>query len=393
MIAFGSFAIHLSRKFNDSGIYKLPIMFACTVFCYFQTQTILWYPKVPYLYSFAFIFISSLMLRTTVLKSVIFGTFLSAVIWPGLIESNQSSSMMLSAVLVTQFFIVFIKSKYMSDIRLFIANQKNIEAQRKFIEINLEFTNQVKAFLPLQISKRLMHAMKDERMNVIQAIDEVLRPKTSKIACLFSDIRGFTKGVNNLEGFVSESLLPNLKATTQAVEMFEGIPRKIGDLLFSYFDSTKFENNIRNCVRSAFEISNINKELNQNLPNELHIKRYILLASGEAMVGNLSGYESSIEITAIGRPVNLLSRIDEATKNPSFRSNLNEGDIIITSDMAQDVQSIFPGISLSLISLDGLSVKIRDFEDVKELYLAPLTKKNYSVVFGEIKKLDNGAAA
>lgn len=385
-VAFSCLALYCTNWVMSAKLFKLPILIACSLFCYFQTMTIIWYPKVPYLYSFAFIFISCLIIRSTVLKTLIFGTFLSFLIWDPLMRAGQSPSMMFSAAVVTQIFVVYFKSKYLSDIRLFLANQKNIEAQRKIIEINMEFTNQVKAFLPSEISKRLIHYIKDQRMSVIQAIDEVLRPRSTEIACIFSDIRGFTKGVNDLPGFVNNSLLPNLKATTQAVETFKGIPRKIGDLLFAYYDSANAKENILNSIRTAFEISNINKELNQDLPVELRINRYILVSCGEAMVGNLSGYDSGIEITAIGKPVNLLSRIDEATKDAKFRQNLNEGDVVLTPYLAKAVLEILPELDLSLLSLESINVKIRDFDEVNELFLLPITKKNYQLLFADFKK-------
>ena len=45
----------------------------------------------------------------------------------------------------------------------------------------------------------------------------------------------------------------------------------------------------------------------------------MLIANGDAIVGNLGGYGSPVETAALGSPVNLLSRIDEITKLPRFR--------------------------------------------------------------------------
>lgn len=382
------------EKLYRIRFYKVPMILACATYCYFQTETIIWYSKVPYLYSFAFILISCLLLGTSVLNSLLYCIGLEVLVWSPLMESGQSPSMMFSASVVTALFTTYMKAKYLADIRLFVANQENIESQRKIIEINLEFTNQVKAFLPLEISNRLSYFVRDQRMSVVQAIDEVLRPKTTFIASIFSDIRGFTRGSNDLSGFVSQSLLPNLKSTTQAVELFGGIPRKIGDLLFAYFDGPSSEEIITNALRSAIEISNISRELNQSVPDQLKINRYILVSCGQAVVGNLSSYDSGIEITAIGKPVNLLSRIDELTKNEILRKSLVEGDILLTSEMAEETKKIFSNITLNLISLSALGLKVRDFEQVAEIYLLPVSKKNYQIIFKEFRTpSENGAVA
>ncbi len=361
--------------------YKIPALLACAIFCYFQTRTIIWYPKVPYLYSFAFVLISAIVIRSAIFNSLFYAIGLLLLIAPVLKEAGQTGGMIFSASVVTLIFIIYMKAKYVSELRLFIANQKNFDTQKKIIEINLEFTNQIKSFLPGEIASRLTHYVQEQRMSVLQATDEVLRPRTTKITCLFSDVRGFTKGVGDLRGYVSQSLLPNLKASTMAVERFHGISRKIGDLIFAYYDSENQDENIINVVKSAVEMSNINNEMNQQLPKEFMVRRFILISGGDAVVGNLSGYDSTIEITAIGKPVNCLSRIDEITKNKALRENLIEGDIMITPEMIPDLLKVFPGLDLSLISLSAMGLKIRDFEEIEELYLIPITKKNFQIIF------------
>lgn len=380
-IALTCLAFYFTPLLHNIKHYKIPAVIACAVFCYFQTMTIVWYPKVPYLYSFAFVLISSIIIRTSIFNSVLFAGMLLGLIWPVFQEAGQSPAMIFSASVVTMIFVVYMKAKYVSELRLFIANHKNFDTQKKMIEINLEFTNQIKSFLPGEIARRLTYFVQDQRMSVLQATDEVLRPRKMNIACLFSDVRGFTKGSNDLNGFVSQSLLPNLKATTIAVERFQGISRKIGDLIFAYYDSDNSSKNILNVLKSAVEISNINKEHNQQQPPELQVNRFILVSAGEAVVGNLSGFDSTIEITAIGRPVNCLSRIDEITKIKALRENLTGGDIILTPDIVPGIRALVPELELSLISISAMGIKVRDFEEIQELYLLPITKRNFQLVF------------
>lgn len=372
---FYLFPILFNRK-----LYKAPTIFACLIFCYFQARTVVWYSEVPYLYAYVFILISIMVLRLNPLFSLVFGIGAMILIFPTIIEAGKSKSMVFSASIFTGVCIIFLRSKYASDVKLFLANQRNLDAQKKIIKINLEFTEQIKAFLPKEIASRLTHFIQDRRMSVLQATDEVLRPKRQHICCLFSDVRGFTKESKDLSGFVSQALLPNVKATTEAVEKFSGIPRKIGDLIFAYFDNSTEQQNVLNALRSAVEISIVNAEMNEQLPEALRVKRYLLLSSGEAIVGNMSGFDSNIEITAIGSPVNFLSRLDEATKSPTLRSILIDGDIIVSSEFAALVKLSLPEIELTFISLQSLGLKIRDFGEVDEIYLIPLTRKNYQQI-------------
>lgn len=381
-IGFACCLIYFFGFFKDWRFYKLPAFVVCTVFCYFQTRTIIWYPKVPYLYSYIFILASVGLIGGNLIIGLLYTTFLSVLISPTLAESGESSSMILSASVVTGVMAIFLRSKYQSDLNFFVEGLKNTENQIKLAQVREEFTNQIRAFLPKEISRRLMIEIEQKGKNVLQATDEVLSAKKMIISCLFSDIRGFTKGTEDLNGFVVNSLLPNLKSATLAVERFEGVSRKIGDLLFAYYDSRDENVNLLNSVLSALEISLRNSEHNETLPEALKIKRYILISYGEAIVGNLGGIDSSIEISAIGSPVNLLSRIDELTKKSELRSILESGDIILTSEAAIKLKGLIPQIELSLISISSLGLKIRDFEKVEEIFLLPISKRNYSLLSG-----------
>jgi class 3 adenylate cyclase len=356
--------------------YRLPTILATILFCYFQTRTVIWYPKVPYLYSFAFVVVSALILRSNILRSASISTFTLALIWPTLIESGQSSAMVFSGSFFSVACVVLLRMNYLADLNFFILSQKSIEQQKRIIEINMEFTNQIKAFLPDQISKRMTVAITKQRLNVIEAVDEILRPRKLDVACLFSDIRNFTKSANDLDGFVSRSMVPNVREATQAVEEFAGIPRKVGDLLFAYFDDTNKQINLANALSAAARINRINEELNAGLEERLRIKRYILISSGQAFVGNLSGYQSAIEITAIGRPVNLLSRIDELTKTPALNGFLQAGSIIMDPETMSCLSEWFEELRFEKIDLKRLDVRIRSFEDIDSLYLFPIDDQN-----------------
>ena len=65
-----------------------------------------------------------------------------------------------------------------------------------------------------------------------------------------------------------------------------------------------------------------------NISNSQPVNRHILISFGEALVGNIGGHNSSTNITALGTPVNILSRIDEITKNDNIRSLLDTNSLI-----------------------------------------------------------------
>ena len=95
----------------------------------------------------------------------------------------------------------------------------------------------------------------------------------------------------------------------------------------------------------------VNTEFNEARPDQEPINRYVLITSGEAVVGNLGGFDSSIEITALGNPVNFLSRIDEATKHPAIRSMITNRHIVMDEGTAMGLGAILPGFEVEHVDL------------------------------------------
>ncbi len=371
----------IPKLYNRSG-YKIPMLLVVWVFCYTQARVSVWYPEAPYLFAYGFVFIAAMMIRTSALKSAIFAMAIIASQSPSFLEAGVSTHMILSAAVVVIIFIVFSRVNYQDEIQFFIANLEKMDAQKKIIELNLEFTNQIKAFLPREISKRLSDNINMKRMSVIQAIDDVLRPRKSNVACMYSDIRGFTQGTKNLDGYISQGVLPNVKACTEAIEESGGIPRKIGDLIFSYYDHHESRVNLINSLIAAGSVIDINRRFNEADPHGIQIKRHVLISLGEAFVGNLGSYNSSIEITALGSPVNLLSRIDELTKSEKLQGILSADDVILDSNAAEVFKNLSLGIELRRIALGELELKIRDFPEVQEIYVVRMAKENFEKIYG-----------
>jgi class 3 adenylate cyclase len=345
-------------------------MIAGLAFCYFQARVLVWYEGSLYFYAFGFVIVSTIALRLSVAQSLLYAGLVIACQWASFLEAGIEAPLLFSATAITLIFVVFGRSGYSADLKYYDADQQNIQNQRKIIELNIEFADRIRAFLPREISSRLFHYVEDRKMTILQAIEEVLRPRRRDIACMFSDIRGFTRSTQGLgDAFLDEGVIPNVKECTLAIERNGGIPRKIGDLLFAYFDQTNTQANLIHCFKAALEVIQANNDFNSNRTGQEPIVRYVLMASGEAVVGNLGGFDSSIEITALGNPVNFLARVDEATKNPAIRDLITNNHIVMDDRTAERLQAILPEFTPQRLDLAEFGVRIRDFEKVDHIWL------------------------
>jgi class 3 adenylate cyclase len=379
-ISFATALFYCSPSLGKTRLYKIPAILTLWILCYTQARTIVWYDESQYLYAFFYVVISATLLRTTLLWSILFSAGVLATQWSSLTQSTVSTPALLSGVVTTILFVAVARSKYLGDIRYFLANQENVHAQRQMIEMNIEFNDRIRAFLPKQISARLTGFLSDNRMSVLQAVDEVLRPSKKDVACLFTDIRGFTQGTKRSDLFVNEGVIPNVRRCTSIIERHQGIPRKVGDLIFAYFDEENPYVNLIRCIQSGFQVVQANCKFNTDREPIDHIHRYVLISSGPAIVGNLGGYDSSIEITALGSPVNLLSRIDELTKLPAFKEKVRETDLVLCDRSAQVLLELNLDCEIKPLVLSTISAKIRDFEEVNRIWILPTNDENLRII-------------
>ncbi len=363
-----------------SRYYRLPAVALLWTLCFTQARTIVWYDQSQYLYAFMFVVLSTMLLRSSMAMSLVFAVITLGTQWPAYLESELSKPTVYSGMVATLVFISITRAKYLGDIRFFLASQQNIDAQRRMIEMNIEFTDRIRAFLPREISNRLSKRLSDNRSTVLQAVDDVLRPAHRTVACLFSDIRGFTQSTKSSDVFLGEGVIPNVRRCNSVVEKYHGIPRKIGDLIFAYYDDDNPYVNLIHCLASGFEIAEANRSFNEAQRAETRIHRYVLISNGDAIVGNLGGYDSSIEITALGSPVNLLSRIDEVTKLPAFKAVVRETDLVICPRTAQLLSHLALGCDVMRLALSDVGGSIRDFEEMNALWLLPTNAQNRTIV-------------
>ena len=294
-----------------------------------------------------------------------------AVSAPVLDMGGVSAQEMASGTIAILTISAFVRASAITDVRVFIANQTNEQSQQQMLEMNEEFTERLRSFIPKVIGDRLSNLMAEERLTAVEASVEVLQARKKEVACLFTDIRGFTQGSKNLEGFIEESVLPEVTACSDMIESYNGIPRKVGDLIFAYFDDEDMKMNVVRALASSVELARINETFNSTFGSE-QIRRYILLSSGEALVGNFGGLDSSIEVTALGSPVNFLSRVDDATKHPELSKLLEPGDILVAEETVKIALTRDLRLPFEKLDLGKLGVEIRDFPEVRAIHrLAP----------------------
>ncbi len=366
---------------RDAALFRVPAMAMLWLLCYTQARTIIWYEQSQYLYAFLFVVASTMLLRMSMLKSFLFGCAAFSGQWSSFLQSGISKPAAISGIVATLIFILITRSKYLSDIRFFLASQQNLDAQRRMIEMNAEFTDRIRAFLPREISTRISKQLSDRRHSILQVVDEILRPAQRPIACLFSDIRGFTQSTKRSRTFLDEGVIPNIRNCNAVIEKYHGIPRKVGDLIFAYYDDSNPYINLIYCICAGLEIAHANKRFNDHQTAETRIRRHVLIANGDAIVGNLGGYDSSIEITALGSPVNLLSRIDEITKLTTFKNSVQESDLVLCPNTARLLEHLDLGCTMIKLDLEPIGVRIRDFEETATLWLLPSTPDNQRTIF------------
>ncbi len=366
--------------------YKLPAVAMCWLLCQAQAYVALWHGLESWVFCYFLIVVCTFALRLSAFKSILFVGLTIGTQTPVLIEANIPATYIFTGSIVALMASLVLRSSYLSEVKSFLLNQENIAAQKRIIELNMEFADRIRSFIPRVIAQRIDDCMDKQRMSVLEASIEVLTPRIREVACLFSDIRGFTKQSRDIESFVWDSVIPEVKACTDAIENFRGIPRKIGDLIFAYFDDDQTTQNLLACVAAGMTVSRLNHDMNATVNSRL-IERYVLISCGTALVGNIGGLDSSIEITALGDPVNLLSRIDELTKNRNVSHYLNPGDLVLTDAASNLLRGLAPEVTQRRIDLEKLGVSIRDFADVKYVFAVAPSDQNHASIIRALNAL------
>lgn len=374
-LIFATTLIYFTR-FSRSKWYKAPAIVVFSLMCVSQAYVTYFYPAAPWLYPFVFVIGATLLLKLDVIKSLAFSIVTCSGIVPVLESANVIDfGSLLSAMAVTLITVAIIRSSYLFEITNFLLNKQNTAQQEANMELQREFSDRIRSFIPSVIAARIQEQVNHNHVSVNEASLNVLQPRKQVVTCLFSDIRGFTQGSKDLDSFITESVLPEVRAASSKIEQNQGIPRKIGDLIFAYYDDSIVLTNVLRALLSGMELSKLNQDMNDTV-SSVEIKRFILISTGEAIVGNLGGTESSVEITALGSPVNFLSRLDDATKDPKIAPMLNTGDIVLCDRTTSILTEFTRGeLDFRRIDLKELGVEIRDFPETQFIsVLRPTTQ-------------------
>lgn len=399
VVCITSFVFYLSKYANSLAIYRIPAIFSFALVIFLQSIAVKWHGEQTWIFLFLFTLAFSVILRMSSLSSAIFCTFCIGVSLKNMYEGGISTSNIVSGGLVTIGISMVVRTSYLLDIRNYILNRQHQETQEQLLSLSNEFSSRLRSFIPAVIARRIDEAIEKKGMSVLEASVDVLQAKKKHVACLFSDIRGFTQGSKELEKFIGNSVLPEVKACTDAIEKRDGIPRKIGDLIFAYFDDDSPQLNLIRAMLAGIEIARLNTDMNATAVN-VRINRYILISTGEAIVGNLGGYDSSVEISALGSPVNFLSRVDDVTKIEAIARKINPGDLLLSKPAMDMIDSLLAETDIQLdyqeIDLKALDVQIRDFPETEYLYCIPSNERNYASLAAPLDYVNervNGYAA
>lgn len=348
--------------------------------CYLQARSMTWFQGVPYAYAIVFACIGAALLQMSMVQSILFLILVFGLEWPSLVAAGAPLTYVLSAAAVGTILVAVFRARMGSEVAWFLAEQEKMEAQKRAIESEMELNEEIRSFLPREIYVRVLHSRQNHRATVLQAMDDALRPKLRTVACIFTDVRGFTQQSKDLSGFLVHRALPNIRICTDLVESFRGIPRLIGDLVLAYFDGRAPIENLSDALACAVALVDRNEEWNDEVPVDQKVRRFVLVSFGEAVVGNIGGTGGSREITALGSCVNILSRIDPLTKSPSLAGQLSAKTLILTRQAAEAARFGLPDLELVRVDLAALSLTIRDFPEETAIWLMPVNDRNRSAL-------------
>lgn len=376
LLAFLCGILTILNSKTNIFLLRIPLIISGLNFGYWQSQSMLWRPDIPYMYSVLFPLFTALFLKVSPLNTFLY-LMLSYFIqyessW---VHFPDQLRFIFSACFAGSMILVAIRSRMQTEIRYFLLEELNMQNQKKIIEYQTEINNQIRTFLPTELFKRFEENTRIKKMSVIESIDEILRPKEKFIAVFLSDIRGYTKLVkDNLKTYATKDYLPQQKFYTNKIDKNKGIPRVVGDQIFAYFDDDNKVESVLSAIKSAHEII-------LNISNESsHSNRPIIISCGIGITGNVGGTDSARIISVVGNAANLPSRIDSITKEKELSNLIFKNTIILTTSTAIILKAAFNKLNFSEFSL--INTPIRDFSEEKSIFLFNITKETEKIILG-----------
>lgn len=373
-----------TRFIENRSWYWVPYAFMTLVGCSLQAVSMLWDPRVPVFFSFILPAMMVAILGFGLIPSLFFISAIFALQWEPLHQAMSSdpegARLIVSAFLAEIVWTILVRSGYSKDVQTFIKRQLLIQERQKVIEGQKELTNQLKGFVPSEIFNRIVTFNKKHRMTMTQATDEVIRPRKKMVACIHSDIRSFTRNSKDVDSYLMDRAIPNIRLITEIAESRRGIARLVGDLILTYFDQEDSQFSLLLATDCGMRISESNNSFNhisQDGSADHDIRRNVIISFGTCIVGNIGATDHAREITPLGPPVNLINRIDTLLKNDreSLSINLNNS-LIITKNAAESLRALVPQLEIYSHVLDGTHLAIRDFPEERQIFSVPCTESN-----------------
>lgn len=390
----GSF-LTFTRFVENRSWYWIPYALITLVGCYLQALSMLWDPRVPVFFSFILPAMMVAILGFGLVPSLFFVSMIFSLQWQPLHQAMSSdpegARMIVSAFIAELVWTILVRSGYSKDVQTFIKRQLLIQERQKVIEGQKELTNQLKGFVPAEIFDRIVTYNKKHRMTITQATDEVIRPRKKRVACIHSDIRSFTRDSKDIDAYLLDRAIPNIRLITEIAESRRGIARLVGDLILTYFDQDDPMFSLLLAVDCGMQISDSNNSFNHmHQEGGAHdIRRNVIISFGTCIVGNIGATDHAREITPLGPPVNLINRIDTLLKNDheTLRINLNNS-IIITKQAAEALRTIVPQLEIHTHRLDETNLAIRDFPEERQICSVPCTEHNKQWVRNTLSRFE-----
>gem|GEM_PF-2608915 len=321
-----------------------------------------------------------LSLRLNAIKST--GTYI-VIFLPFLLSNflfnHEMQAVEMSLVYLNIACVFLLRLQFRNELKSFVNNCRLLAKQKEVIASQRDFQKHLKAFLPKVIFERLAKQAKNNHLR-LEHIDSAtilreLKPQVKNVCCIYSDVRGFTSSTKDINHEYIDAFLLELRQYSNIAESNGGIPRIVGDLIFTYFDYANKEKSLLSAMRTVVLMSKWHKHFIVEKITE-SFDRYFVVCMGEAVVGNIGGVHSSREISALGRPVNLSARIDELTKSKVLQNILQENRIILSDEVVECLKAHNINLDLIKVNMQEHGLCIRDFSEENCIWALKLSADN-----------------
>ncbi|HCK76584.1 MAG TPA: adenylate/guanylate cyclase domain-containing protein, partial [Gammaproteobacteria bacterium] len=244
---------------------------------------------------------------------------------------------------------------------------EEVEAQKEKIEgISLKLSR----YLPVQLYEQIFSG----------SLDIHKKSERKKLTIFFSDIVDFTSISEQIEAEeISEFLSFYLTEMSAIAEKFGGtIDKFIGDAIMIFFGDPKTEGDVqdaKNCVDMAIEmqmrIITLQPYIRKEFSFPVDLKIRIGVNTGFCNVGNF-GSASRLDYTAIGRAINVASRLEAEAES---------GEVLVSENTKILLEDFFGFSSERVIHPKGVPHPVNCYSVVHEKAL------NRESILGECFKL------